>query len=105
WYRGTADAIFHNLDALRSERPDHVLILSGDHIYRMDYGRMLQDHIEREAVLTIGAVRTPVEQSRRFGILQVDTADRVLSFVEKPARGPEIPGRDGWCLGSMGIYI
>ena len=105
WYRGTADAIFHNLDALRSERPDHVLILSGDHIYRMDYGRMLQDHIERDAVLTIGAVRTPVAESRRFGILEVDRDDQVLSFVEKPARGPEIPGRDGWCLGSMGIYI
>ena len=72
WYRGMADAIFNNLDAIRAERPDHVLILSGDHIYRMDYGRMLQDHLANGAVLTLGAVRIGQEESRRFGVLEVD---------------------------------
>ncbi|MGE0141902.1 MAG: glucose-1-phosphate adenylyltransferase [Planctomycetota bacterium] len=105
WYRGTADAIFHNLDAIRAERPEHVLILSGDHIYKMDYGRMLRDHLDKDAALTIGAVRVPVAESRRFGVLEVDAEDHVKSFVEKPLRGPEIPGQPGYCLGSMGIYI
>ncbi|MFO1052179.1 MAG: glucose-1-phosphate adenylyltransferase [Planctomycetota bacterium] len=105
WYSGTADAIFHNLDAMRAERPDHVLILSGDHIYKMDYGRMLQDHLDKEALLTIGAVRIRREESRRFGVLEVDEQNKVRSFVEKPIAGPEIPGQPGFCLGSMGIYI
>ncbi|MEY2982132.1 MAG: hypothetical protein RL562_2359, partial [Planctomycetota bacterium] len=105
WYRGTADAIFNNLDAIRAERPDHVLILSGDHIYRMDYGRMLQDHLANGAVLTIGAVRITQDESNRFGVLEVDARNEVQSFVEKPEQGPEIPGQPGHCLGSMGIYI
>ena len=105
WYSGTADAIFHNLDAIRAERPEHVLILSGDHIYKMDYGRMLEDHIEKGAELTIGAVRIGQSESRRFGVLEVDASDKVHSFVEKPETGPEIPAQPGYCLGSMGIYI
>ncbi len=105
WYRGTADAIFNNLDAIRAERPDHVLILSGDHIYRMDYGRMLQDHLANGAVLTIGAVRITQDESNRFGVLEVDARNEVQSFIEKPEQGPEIPGQPGHCLGSMGIYI
>lgn len=105
WYLGTADAIYHNLDTIHSQRPDYVVVLSGDHIYRMDYGRMLKDHIERGAELTIGAVRISQAESKRFGILQVDEEDRVTGFVEKPEAGPEIPGRPGYCLGSMGIYI
>ena len=106
WYSGTADAIFHNLDAMRAERPDNVLILSGDHIYKMDYGRMLQDHLEKGAALTIGAVRVPTAEARRFGVLQVDADDVVRSFVEKPrSNAPEIPNQPGYCLGSMGIYI
>jgi glucose-1-phosphate adenylyltransferase len=105
WYQGTADAIYQNLDTLEEERPKHVLILSGDHIYKMDYGRMLAEHLERGAALTIGAVEIPVADSRRFGIFETDTDSRVLSFQEKPARGREIAGRPGWCYGSMGIYI
>ena len=105
WYLGTADAIYHNIDSIHSLRPEHVVILSGDHIYRMDYGRMLADHIEKDAALTIGAVKIPVAESRRFGILEVDEKDVVRGFVEKPERGPEIPGQPGYCLGSMGIYV
>ena len=105
WYRGTADAIHQNLDAVVAADCEHVLVLSGDHIYRMDYGAMLREHIERGAALTIGAVKVPVEESRRFGIFEVDREDRVVSFREKPERGPELPGEPGVCLGSMGIYL
>ncbi len=105
WYEGTADAIYQNIDTLLTERPRHVLILSGDHIYKMDYGRMLGQHIETEAALTIGAVRVPQEESSRFGIFSADESSRVVDFLEKPETGPEIPGRPGWCHGSMGIYI
>jgi glucose-1-phosphate adenylyltransferase len=105
WYQGTADAIRQNLDTLDDDAPRHVLILSGDHIYKMDYGRMLEEHLETGAQLTIGAVVVPASESRRFGIFEVDTTGRVLSFEEKPREGKEIPGVPGQCLGSMGIYI
>ncbi len=105
WYLGTADAIHHNIDAIQADRPEQVLVLSGDHIYRMNYGAMLSEHLLHGAALTIGAVVIPVEESRRFGVLEVDDEGRVVSFVEKPERGPEIPGKPGYCLGSMGIYI
>ncbi len=105
WYQGTADAIYQNIDTLEDEKPRHVLILSGDHVYKMDYGRMLEQHLETKAALTIGAVAVPLSESRRFGIFEVDAAGRVLSFQEKPAQGKEIPGAPGFCLGSMGIYI
>lgn len=105
WYQGTADAIYQNIDTLEEEQPSHVLILSGDHIYKMDYGRMLHEHLENGSALTIGAVRIPQEESSRFGIFEVDAAGAVLSFQEKPDQGPEIPGQPGYCLGSMGIYI
>ena len=105
WYEGTADAIYQNIDTLQSERPRHVLILSGDHIYSMDYGRMLREHRDNEAALTIGAVRIPAEESGRFGVFETDDTGRVLSFEEKPEHGKELPGQPGTCLGSMGIYI
>jgi glucose-1-phosphate adenylyltransferase len=106
WYRGTADAIHQNADAIIEDDSKHVLILSGDHIYRMDYGRMLREHIQTNAVLTIGAVRIPVSQASRFGIFETDETGRVVSFQEKPKDSPaEIPGQPGWCLGSMGIYV
>jgi len=105
WYQGTADAIYQNLDTLEDERPSHVLILSGDHIYKMDYGRMLEQHLERKAAVTIGVVRVPQADARRFGILEIDADERVQSFDEKPKVGKEIPGQPGYCLGSMGIYI
>jgi glucose-1-phosphate adenylyltransferase len=105
WYTGTADAICKNIDLLEEERASHVIILSGDHIYKMDYREMLREHLENKASLTIGAVRIPAHESPRFGVLEVDTFNRVVSFAEKPKIGKEIPGQPGWCLGSMGIYI
>jgi glucose-1-phosphate adenylyltransferase len=106
WYRGTADAITHNLNRMLAERPRHVLILSGDHIYKMDYGRMLAQHIDSGAACTIGAVEIPSEEAPRFGILEVDADSSVTGFQEKPDSGAtEIPGKPGTCLGSMGIYI
>jgi glucose-1-phosphate adenylyltransferase len=105
WYAGTADAIFHNLDTIREERPDRVLILSGDHIYKMDYGRMLEAHIDNGAALTVGTVKIPVSEGPQFGIFQADANNRALAFQEKPAQPAELPGEPGTCLGSMGIYL
>ncbi len=105
WYQGTADAIYQNLDLVEDGEAKNVLILSGDHIYKMDYGAMLRQHIATSAKLTIGAVRIPQAEARRFGIFEIDVDGRVIGFQEKPAVGKEIPGQPGWCLGSMGIYV
>ena len=106
WYRGTADAIYHNLDTIQDWKPANVIILSGDHIYQMDYRDMLREHVDHEAALTIGAVKIPVEEASSFGILQIDDEGRITGFVEKPKENaPEIPGEPGFCLASMGIYI
>jgi len=105
WYQGTADAIYQNIETLEEERPRHVLILSGDHIYKMDYGWMLRDHLVHRAKLTIGAVRIPAEESPRFGVFECDARNRVMGFEEKPKFGKQIPGQPGTCLASMGIYI
>ncbi|MCP5065628.1 MAG: glucose-1-phosphate adenylyltransferase [bacterium] len=105
WYAGTADAIYHNLGTIKEERPDRVLILSGDHIYKMDYGRMLEDHIDNGAALTVGTVKIPVSEGPQFGIFQADENNRALAFQEKPEQPAELPGEPGTCLGSMGIYL
>jgi glucose-1-phosphate adenylyltransferase len=106
WYKGTADAIYQNIDTIEEERPRHVLILAGDHIYKMDYGRMLREHLIHRAELTIGAVKIPASEARQFGIFEVNERGRVTSFVEKPKENaPEIPGQPGYCLASMGIYV
>ena len=105
WYRGTADAIAQNLQVIEQVDCDHVVILSGDHIYKMDYGEMLMDHVAAGAKCTIGAVEIPAEEAPRFGILEVDSDSRVTGFQEKPEHGTEIPGKPGRCLGSMGIYV
>jgi glucose-1-phosphate adenylyltransferase len=105
-YIGTADAIFQNIDTLAEERPKHVLILAGDHIYKMNYGRMLREHLIHRSALTIGAVKIPVAEAPRFGIFECNERGRVLSFAEKPKTGAkEIPTQPGFCLASMGIYI
>ena len=105
WYSGTADALYHNLDTIREEEPERVLILSGDHIYKMDYGLMLRRHIETGAALTVGAIKIPAAEGQRFGIFESDASGRALSFEEKPASPREIPNEPGTCLGSMGIYL
>ncbi len=105
WYLGTADAIYQNLYSISQESPRWVIILSGDHIYKMDYGKMLDVHIARGAVLTVGAIEVPLSEARRFGVLQVDEDSRVTGFQEKPASAQPTPWNPENCLGSMGIYI
>ncbi|MBI4566593.1 MAG: glucose-1-phosphate adenylyltransferase [Planctomycetes bacterium] len=105
WYLGTADAVHQNLFAVEEERPEAVLVLAGDHIYKMDYRHMLRFHEERQADLTVGAVEVPCSESSSFGILKVDEEARIVGFQEKPARAPSVPGHPGMCLASMGIYV
>ncbi len=106
WYQGTADAVYQNIYTLEKERPHYVVILAGDHIYKMDYGKLISYHQESGADATIGALRVKVkEAARQFGIMQVDERNRVIGFEEKPAEPKSIPGNPDYCLGSMGIYV
>ncbi len=104
WYRGTADALYQNLRWIEQEDPDVVLVLAGDHIYKMDYRHMLRVHREKDADMVVAAVEVPVEQASAFGVLGVAEDGRVTGFQEKPAQPPEVPGRPGFSLASMGIY-
>ena len=105
WYQGTADAVFQNLDILRSYDPDHILVLAGDHIYKMDYGKLLAYHVAKNADVTVACLEVPVEEARAFGVMAVDEELRVTAFQEKPARPPSIPGNPALSLASMGIYV
>jgi glucose-1-phosphate adenylyltransferase len=105
WYKGTADAVFQNIDILRTRGPEHILVLAGDHIYKMDYGAMLADHVEKKADLTIGCIEVSLEDATQFGVMDIDANRRVKAFVEKPAEPPVMPGRTDTALASMGIYI
>ena len=105
WYQGTADAVFQNLNIIRSSQPEHVLILSGDHIYKMDYGKMLAAHAAADADLTVACIDVPIEEASAFGVMGVDANDRIISFAEKPKQPACIPGDPGRALVSMGIYV
>ncbi len=105
WYAGTADAIYQNLDIIRSIQPEFVLVLAGDHVYKMDYGHMLAFHVEREADMTVGCVEVPVEEARGFGVMAVNEQGRVQRFEEKPDKPTTMPGSDRLALASMGIYV
>lgn len=105
WYAGTADSIYQNLDIIRSHSPEHVLILAGDHIYKMDYGAMLAKHVENNADVTIGCIDVPIAKASGFGVMGVDNDMRITSFLEKPENPPPMPGRPDEALCSMGIYI
>jgi len=106
WYLGTADAVYQNLFAVDAERPDYVVILGGDHIYKMDYSKMLEFHIENNADATVAAIPvTPESAAGQFGVMEVDSDFRVVGFEEKPMHPKLIPGLTDRCLGSMGIYI
>ncbi len=105
WYRGTADSVFQNLEFVRSHHPMHVLILAGDHIYKMDYGPMIAYHEQNEADITVGVVDVPIERAREFGILTTDDTNRVVKFAEKPENPDPIPGQPGFARASMGIYV
>lgn len=105
WYAGTADAVYQNLDIIRSHDPEYVLILAGDHIYKMDYGLMLAYHVEKQADLTIGCIQVPLEEARAFGVMGIDEDGRIRRFTEKPAEPDPIPGKPDTALASMGIYV
>jgi len=105
WYRGTADAVFQNLDFIRAIEPTYILVLAGDHVYKQDYSRMLAQHIERGAEATVACVEVPRLQASSFGVVQVDETDRIVGFQEKPADPPAIPGHPDTAFASMGIYL
>jgi glucose-1-phosphate adenylyltransferase len=105
WYAGTADAVYQNLDIIRNYQPEYVLILAGDHIYKMDYGPLLAYHVEQNADLTVGCVEVPTDQATAFGVMTVDDEGRILAFNEKPRHPESMPGRPGTALASMGIYV
>ncbi len=105
WYRGTADAIFQNIDIIRSSRPEYVVILAGDHVYKMDYSIMLKDHVANGAGCTVGCIEVPRAEASAFGVMAIDEARQITAFIEKPADPPPMPGNDAVSLASMGIYI
>ncbi len=105
WYQGTADAVFQNIDIIKSDYPAYILILAGDHIYKMDYGPMLAYHVENEADLTVGCLEIPIAQATAYGVMAVDQNGQVESFTEKPKEPHPMPGCDDIALVSMGIYI
>ncbi|MBH0074887.1 glucose-1-phosphate adenylyltransferase [Pseudoalteromonas sp. SWYJ118] len=106
WYCGTADAVFQNIDIIRHELPKYVMILSGDHVYRMDYGALLAEHVQKGADMTVCCIEVPVEEAAdTFGVMTVDEQNRVCRFDEKPAMPSSVPGKPGTCLASMGNYI
>ena len=105
WYKGTADAIYQNIYSLEQDESEHVLILAGDHIYKMDYADMIRSHRERGADVTIGCIPVPLSEVRQFGIMQTTADDRVHNFLEKPPTADPMPGEPKHALGSMGIYV
>jgi len=105
WYQGTADAVYQNIYTLEKERPEYVVVLAGDHIYKMNYRTMVEFHKENNADLTIGALRVGGDAAKEFGVMQVDNEDRVVGFEEKPRQPKTIPGDGKHCLASMGIYV
>ena len=105
WYAGTADAIYQNLDIIRNHRPEYVLILAGDHIYKMDYGPMIAQHVENGADMTVACLEVDLEAARAFGVMTTDAEGRVREFNEKPDQPAPMPGSDEVALASMGIYV
>ncbi len=106
WYLGTADAVFQNLDIIRTHQPRLVLILAGDHVYKMDYGVFLAFHAEKKADMTVSCIEVPLEEAAgQFGVMTVDESGRVIEFNEKPEHPASIPGKEGICLASMGNYV
>ena len=105
WYRGTADAVFQNIDIIESYSPRYVVVLAGDHIYKMDYEVMLQQHVASGADVTLGVLEVPRMEATGFGVMHVDEHDTIQSFVEKPADPPAVPGHPDLALASMGIYV
>jgi glucose-1-phosphate adenylyltransferase len=105
WYAGTADAVYQNIDIIDGYAPEYLILLAGDHIYKMDYERMLVQHVNSGADVTVACIEVPSTEATGFGVMDVDAADRIVSFVEKPAEPPELADRPGFSLASMGVYV
>jgi len=105
WYKGTADSIYQNLNLIEEHAPEHVLILAGDHIYKMDYGPMIASHTENNADITVGVIRVPLHEATGFGVMTIDEDFRVKEFTEKPANPQPEPGNPDAAMASMGIYV
>ena len=105
WYRGTADAVFQNLDILRSHRSKYILILAGDHVYKMDYARLINDHVAQGGQCTVACIEVPLSQASAFGVMTVNAARHITQFDEKPPTPQAMPGKPGFALASMGIYV
>ena len=106
WYQGTADAVYQNLDIVKRQDPELVLVLAGDHVYKMDYRRMIEEHLARNAKLTVACIEAPVEDAKELGVMRTDWRGRITAFQEKPAKDPfTVPGNPDRVLASMGIYI
>jgi glucose-1-phosphate adenylyltransferase len=105
WYVGTADAVYQNADIVEDYAPKYIVILAGDHIYKMDYERMLQQHVDEGADVTVGCLEVTPQEASGFGVMGIDENNRIVSFLEKPKDPPTIPGRPDACLASMGIYV
>ncbi len=105
WYKGTADSIYQNLDLIREHGPEHVLILAGDHIYKMDYGPMIAFHTENNADITVGVIQVPLHEATGFGVMTLDEEHRVIRFDEKPVNPQPVPGNPEAAMASMGIYV
>lgn len=105
WYAGTADAVFQNIDIIESYGPEYIIILAGDHVYKMDYELMLRQHVDQNADVTIGCLEVPRMEATGFGVMHVDANDQIIAFVEKPKDPPGIPGNPDMALASMGIYV
>ncbi len=105
WYKGTADAVYQNIDIIEGYAPELIVILAGDHIYKMDYGLMLAQHVDQDADVTVGCIEVPIADATGFGVMAVDANDRITSFVEKPPKPPAMIGKPDKALASMGIYV
>ncbi len=105
WYQGTADAVYQNLDIIRHYEPDHILVLAGDHIYKMDYGKMIAAHVAKGADITVGCIAVPLQEATAFGVMSIDDESRVTEFTEKPAHPHPMQDNPDKALASMGIYV
>jgi glucose-1-phosphate adenylyltransferase len=105
WYQGTADAVFQNIEMLRTHKPDYIVILAGDHIYKMDYSMMIADHVAQGARCTVACIEVPLDEAKMFGVMAIDANRRIVRFDEKPAQPAPMPGRPDVALASMGVYV
>ncbi len=105
WYQGTADAVYQNLAIIKQDAPRFVIVLSGDHIYKMDYRVIIADHVAKQADLTVACIEVPIAEASGFGVMSIDATGRIRAFTEKPAMPEPIPGQPGMALASMGIYV